>query len=139
MSDASARAENLPLSICVVLIAEACNIGLTPVVNPNNPALAYDRLTWVQQNFIRAETLSRANAMLVDAQAKLTLAQVWGGGEVASADGLRFIVPVRTINAGYNSKYFGVGRGVTYYNFTSDQFSGFNAMYVIHNRATRSP
>jgi TnpA family transposase len=130
VSDGNARAENLPLSICAVLIAEACNVGLTPVVNPNNPALAYDRLTWVQQNFIRAETLSRANAMLVDAQAKLTLAQAWGGGEVASADGLRFIVPVRTINAGYNSKYFGVGRGVTYYNFTSDQFSGFNAIVI---------
>ena len=130
VSEASARAENLPLSICAVLIAEACNIGLTPVVNPNNPALAYDRLTWVQQNYIRAETITRANAMLVDAQAKLTLAQAWGGGEVASADGLRFIVPVRTINAGYNSKYFGVGKGVTYYNFTSDQFSGFNAIVI---------
>jgi TnpA family transposase len=68
--------------------------------------------------------------MLVDAQSKLTLAQAWGGGEVASADGLRFIVPVRTINAGYNSKYFGVGKGVTYYNFTSDQFSGFNAIVI---------
>ena len=130
VSDGNARAENLSLSICAVLIAEACNIGLTPVVSPNNPALTYDRLTWVQQNYIRAETLSRANAMLVDAQAKLTLAQAWGGGEVASADGLRFLVPVRTINAGYNSKYFGVGRGVTYYNFTSDQFSGFNAIVI---------
>ncbi len=130
MSDGNARAENLSLSICAVLIAEACNIGLTPVVSPNNPALTYDRLTWVQQNYIRAETLSRANAMLVDAQAKLTLAQVWGGGEVASADGLRFLVLVRTINAGYNSKYFGVGRGVTYYNFTCDQFSGFNAIVI---------
>lgn len=130
VSDSNARADNLALSICAVLIAEACNIGLAPVVNPNNPALTYDRLTWVQQNYIRAETLSRANAMLVAAQAKLTLAQAWGGGEVASVDGLRFVVPVRTINAGYNSKYFGVGRGVTYYNFTSDQFSGFNAIVI---------
>ena len=106
VSDGNARAENLPLSICAVLIAEACNIVLTPVTNSTNPALARDRLTWVQQNYIRAETLSRANAMLVDAQAKLTLAKAWGGGEVASADGLRFVVPVRTINAGYNSKYW---------------------------------
>lgn len=95
VSEGSARAESLSLSICAVLIAEACNIGLTPVVSPTNPALTYDRLTWVQQNYIRAETLSRANAMLVDAQAKLTLAHAWGGGEVASADGLRFLVPVR--------------------------------------------
>jgi TnpA family transposase len=53
-----------------------------------------------------------------------------GGGEVASADGLRFVVPMRTLNAGPNSKYFGVGRGVTYYNFTSDQFTGFHAIVI---------
>jgi TnpA family transposase len=39
-------------------------------------------------------------------------------------------VPVRTINAGPNPKYFGVGRGVTYYNFTSDQFTGFHGIAV---------
>jgi TnpA family transposase len=48
------------------------------------------------------------------------LAQVWAGGEVASADGLRFVVPVRTVNAGPNSKYFGARRGIIYYDFTSD-------------------
>lgn len=49
---------------------------------------------------------------------------------MASADGLRFIVPVRTLNAGPNSKYFGQGRGITYYNFTSDQFTGFHGLVV---------
>ncbi len=56
-------------------------------------------------------------------QARIPLAQAFGGGEVASADGLRFVVPVRTLNAGPNSKYFHTERGVTYYNFTSNQFS----------------
>ena len=37
---------------------------------------------------------------------------------VASADGSRFVVPRRTINAGANPRYFGVGRGVTYFNYT---------------------
>jgi TnpA family transposase len=40
----------------------------------------------------------------VDYQTTLRLAQQWGGGEVASADGLRFVVPVRTLNAGHNPK-----------------------------------
>ena len=52
------------------------------------------------------------------------------GGEVASADGLRFVVPVRTLHAGYNSTYFHVERGVTYYNFTSNQFSGFHGIVI---------
>jgi TnpA family transposase len=55
---------------------------------------------------------------------------MFGGGEVASADGLRFVVPVRTLHAGPNPRYFHVERGVTYYNFTSDQFSGFHGIVV---------
>jgi TnpA family transposase len=58
---------------------------------------------WVQQNYIRAATLTQANARLVDAQTHIPLAQAWGGGEVASADGLRFVVPIRTLNAGPSS------------------------------------
>jgi TnpA family transposase len=37
---------------------------------------------------------------------------------------------VRTIHAGPNPKYFGIGRGVTWYNMISDQFSGLNAITV---------
>lgn len=39
-------------------------------------------------------------------------------------------MPVRTIHAGPNPKYFHVGRGVTYYNFTSDQFTGFHGIVI---------
>ena len=122
--------EDLPVSVCAVLLAEACNIGLQPLVRADVPALTATRLLWVQQNYIRAETLTRANARLVDTQADIPLAQVWGGGEVASADGLRFVVGVRTLNAAPSSKYFGTGRGITYYNFTSDQFTGFHGIVI---------
>ena len=130
ISEGNARVDNLLLSICAVLAAEACNTGIEPFVDPANPALTHARLSWVQQNYIRAETLIRANARLVDAQSRIPLARVFGGGEVASADGLRFVVPVRTLNAGFNSKYFHVERGVTYYNFTSDQFTGFHGIVI---------
>lgn len=130
VSEGDARVGDLDLSLCAVLLAEACNIGLEPLVRPDVPALTRSRLSWVQQNYIRAETITRANARLVDDQAQLPLAQAWGGGEVASADSLRFVVPVRTLNAGPNPKYFNTGRGVTYYNFTSDQFTGFHAIVV---------
>jgi TnpA family transposase len=130
INESFARVRDLSTSICAILIASACNIGLTPLVRPDVPALTRPRLTWVEQNYIRPETLVRANARLVDAQTQIPLARNWGGGEVASADGLRFIVPVRTLNAGPNSKYFGQGRGITYYNFTSDQFTGFHGLVV---------
>jgi TnpA family transposase len=56
--------------------------------------------------------------------------QLWGGGQLASADGLRFVVPVRTVNAGPNPRYFGTGRGVTWLNYLSDQVTGFAAVLV---------
>ena len=41
-----------------------------------------------------------------------------------------FVVPVRTINAGPNPKYFGRGRGITYLNYVSDKSTGFHGMVV---------
>jgi hypothetical protein len=113
-SEAEARAQDLTTTLCAVLLAEACNTGLEPLVRPDVPALRRSRLSWVRQNYLRAETLTQANARLVTAQNGIDLARRWGGGDVASADGLRFVVPVRTIHAGPNPKYFGPERGVTY-------------------------
>lgn len=129
-SEAEARARDLPTTLCAVLLAEACNTGLEPLVRPDMAALRRSRLSWVRQNYLRAETLTQANARLVTAQNGIDLARQWGGGDVASADGLRFVVPVRTIHAGPNPKYFGSERGVTYYNLVSDQFTGLNAITV---------
>lgn len=130
ISEGQARADDLAVSVCAVLVAEACNIGLEALARPEVPALTRSRLSWVHQNFFRSDTLSAANACLVEAQTRIPLTQHWGGGEVASADGLRFVVPVRTVNAGPNPKYFGVGKGITYYNFTSDQFTGFHGIVI---------
>ncbi len=130
VSESNARADDLPISICAVLLAEACNIGLEPLIKHQVPALTRHRLNWVKQNYLRAETLARANAKLVDHQSTLSLAKKWGGGEVASADGLRFVTPIRTINAAPNRKYFSSSRGITWYNFISDQFSGFYGIVI---------
>jgi TnpA family transposase len=130
ISEGRARVDNLATSISAVLLAEACNIGLEPVVRQTTAALTRGRLSWVSQNYVRAETLRRANARLVNHQSTIPLAQQWGGGEVAVADGMRLVVPVRSLNAGPNSKYFGTGRGVTYFNFSSDQFTGFHSIII---------
>lgn len=68
LSESGARVVDLPVSLCAVLLAEACNIGIEPVERPDVPALTRSRLSWVQQNYLRAETLTRANARLVAAQ-----------------------------------------------------------------------
>ena len=118
------------MTVCAVLLAEATNTGFEPLVRGDVPALRRSRLSWVKQNFIRAETLTAYNAALVAAQNAIPLARSWGAGEVASADGLRFVVPVRTIHSGPNPCYFGGERGVTWYNLASNQFTGLNAIAV---------
>lgn len=130
ISEQSSRADGLTTSLCAVLLSEACNTGMEPLVRSDVSSLRYDRLVWVTQNYIRDETLVFANAKLVSAQNSLPLAHAWGGGDVASADGLRFVVPVKTVHSGPNPKYFGNGRGVTYYNMVSDQFTGLHAITV---------
>lgn len=124
------RLPDLHTSVCAVLLAEACNLSLESLVDEDRPALTRDRLSYVQQNYLRFDTLTAANARLVDYQATLPLARVWGGGDVASVDGLRFVVPIRTLNAGPNPKYFGLGRGITYINTVSDQFTGLHGVVV---------
>ena len=74
------------------------------------PALRCERLAWVDQNYLRDDTLPSVNAHLVAAQNCVALAHARGGGDVAPADGMCFVVPVCTVHAGPNPKYLGFGR-----------------------------
>ena len=121
ISEGSIRAKDMHLSLCAVLLSEATNLGLSPFVDPNTLALTRGRLTWTRHNYIRTETIVKANARLVAMQDTIPLAHAWGGGEVAVADGVRFVVPVRSAHAGASSRYFGRQRGITWYHWMVDQ------------------
>ncbi len=125
-----ARVADLGVSVAAVLCAQAMNVGLTPVTSPGADALTRDRLRHVDQHYLRAETMAAAKTVLVNAQSEVPLAQLWGGGCVASVDGMRFVVPVRSIHARPNRKYFGPKRGSTWLNMLNDQAAGLNAMVV---------
>ena len=130
LSERQARVEHFDTSLCAALVAEACNIGIEAVSRQDVPALRRERLAWVSQNFIRPETIAAASARIVSAHAALLLVKIWGAGDVASADGMRFTAPSSAIHAGPNPKYFGQSRGVTWYNLLSNQFSGLNGIVV---------
>ncbi len=121
ISEGPVRASDIQISLCAVLLAEATNLGLAPFVDTTNPALSRGRLTWVRHNYIRTETIVKANTRLVAMQDTIPLAHAWGGGEVAVADGLRFVVPVRSAHAGASRRYFGTQRGITWYHWMVDQ------------------
>ncbi len=91
-------------------------------------ALKRGRLAHVDQYYVRGDTISAANARLVAAQAQVPIVSNWGEGLVASVDGLRFVVPVRSINTGASPKYFGFKSGITWLNAVNDQVSGIGQM-----------
>ncbi|MFD9374208.1 Tn3 family transposase [Streptomyces sp. NPDC059999] len=131
ISGADPSMEEFELSVCALLLSEACNVGLTPVVKPNVPALTRGRLVQVDQGYLRAETISAANGMLIDAQRGIDVVRAWGGGLVASADGVRFTVPVQSLHAGYSPKYFGLRhKGATWLNVVNDQVMGLGGVVI---------
>ena len=77
ISDSNSRVSGIEVSLCAVIMADSCNIGLEPLINEDSPQLTRNRLSWIQQNYIRAETIARANARLVDTHSKLPLAKKW--------------------------------------------------------------
>jgi TnpA family transposase len=124
------RLGDLEVSLAALLVAQACNTGLTPVVSSEVPALTRNRLQHVDQNYLRTETIKAANAVLIEAQAKIPLARLWGGGLVASIDGMRFVVPIATVHARPNPRYFGRSAGATWLNMVNDQASGLASKVV---------
>jgi TnpA family transposase len=130
LSEGGARLEDLALSVAAVLMADACNIGLRPVSKSSVAALTRDWLSHVDQNYMRPATIRPANHRLIEEQGQIPLAAQLGGGLVASADGLRFVVPVATLNAGPNPRYFGLRRGATWLNAVNDRSAGLGGMVI---------
>jgi TnpA family transposase len=129
-SGGEARLSDLHVTIAAALTAHALNVGYTPVISTGVAALTRGRISHVDQNYLRAETYATANGPLIVAQTEIGLAQAWGGGLVAAVDGIRFVVPVRSVDARPNPKYFGRRRGATWLNLLNDQSVGLAGMVV---------
>ncbi|MGB6162286.1 MAG: DUF4158 domain-containing protein [Pseudonocardiaceae bacterium] len=110
------RLDDLGLSIAACLAVSAMNLDHTAVIKKGVPALERGRLSHVAQNYLGVEAYAWANAPLIEAQAEIGFARTLGGGLLAAVDGMRFVVPVPSIYARPNRKYFGSKRGVTWLN-----------------------
>ena len=130
LSGSGSRLEGLDVSIAAVLTAQAMNIGYRPIVHKGSPPLRRDRLSHVAQTYFTAENLAAANGPLIERQADIGFARTLGGGLVAAVDGMRFVVPVPSIYARPNRRYFGRDKGVTWLNMINDQAIGLTAKVV---------
>ena len=110
------------------ILANACNFGFMQMQRMSG--LTYRKMAWYSTWYLREETLKSAFSELVNFHSHLPLAALWGGGTLSSSDGQRFPVAVKTRNAVSIPRYFGYGRGLTYYTWTSDQYSQYGTKVV---------
>ena len=110
------------------ILANACNFGFRQMQRMSG--LSYRKMAWYSTWYLREETLKSAFSELVNFHSRLPLAALWGGGTLSSSDGQRFPVSVKTRNAVAIPKYFGYGRGLTYYTWTLDQYSQYGTKVV---------
>jgi TnpA family transposase len=103
------------------ILAQATNLGLSRMATIAN--LSYDNLVWFTNWYLREDTLKEANNAIINFQYHQWLSQYWGGGTLSSSDGQRFPVAVKNRQAVALPRYFGYGKGLTFYTWTSDQHS----------------
>ncbi len=124
LSGGAARMADLNVTAAAALTGQALNIGYGPVCTPGVPALERRRIGHVGRTYLRAAGYTDANPHLIAQQAGIGFARALGGGMVAAIDGMRFVVPVPSLMARPNRKFFGPKRGMTWLNEISDQAFG---------------
>jgi TnpA family transposase len=123
-----ARKRDLLPTLYASILAQSGNFGLTQMAQMSD--FTYRQLAWTTMWYLREETLKAATTQLVNFHYQQPLSQVWGGGTLSSSDGQRFPVTVKTSNATALPRYFGYGRGLTFYTWTSDQHSQFGTKVI---------
>ena len=119
------RTQDLLVHCYAGILAQACNFGFTRMAQMSD--LSYRQLSWCATWFLREETLQHASTRVVNFQYSQPLARLWGGGTLSSSDGQRFPAAVRSQTARPLPRYYGYGSGLTFYSWSSDQFSQYGS------------
>ena len=122
------RSRELRSHLYAAVLAQACNLGPTRMARISD--LTYQKLAWCTNWYIRDETLKAATTRLVNFQYHQPLSRSWGGGTLSSSDGQRFPVSGKVRMATALPRYFGYGKGVTFYTWTADQFSQYGTKVI---------
>lgn len=128
LGGSSHRDNHLLLHLYGCLLAQACNLELKQLAT--SAELSYPHLSWCNTWYIREDTLREANNALVNYHYRQPLSQLWGGGMLSSSDGQRFPVNGSVRQGRAVPRYFGYGQGITFYSWTSDQFSQYGSKAV---------
>ncbi|CTQ34867.1 Tn3 family transposase [Jannaschia rubra] len=107
-----------------VLLAEGLNLGLSKMAEASN-SHGFWELLRLSRWHLESDAYARALASVVEAQANLPMARLWGLGTTASSDGQFFPTTrqgeaMNLVNAKYGSE-----PGLKVYTHVSDQFAPF--------------
>ena len=122
------RSRELRTHLYASVLAQACNLG--PVRMARISDLTYQKLAWCTNWYVRDETLKAATTRLVNFQYRQPLSRFWGTETLSSSDGQRFPVSGKVRMATALPRYFGYGKGVTFYTWTADQFSQYGTKVI---------
>ena len=124
----STRGDSLLTQLYACILAQASNLGFKQMATSSD--LPFRTLLWCNRWYLRDDTLDEAVTTLVNYHHSLPLSSLWGGGLLSSSDGQRFPVSGDTRKARALPRYFGYGKGVTNYSWTSDQLSQFGSKVI---------
>ena len=128
LREASAGGQEGPETVYAALLAAACNIPLSDMAR--STGLDYQTVWWATHQFLHEQPLRAATTRVVNQQHRQWLAQHWGGGGLSSSDGQRFPVSGAVRNAKALPRYFGYGRGVTFYTHTADHYAQYGSKVI---------
>ena len=99
-------------SLIACLVAWGTNMGIARMGQISD--IGSHTLASMSDNFLRPETLREANDIVSNATAALPIFRHYDIGDVvhSSSDGQKFETSVRTFNARYSPKYFGLKKGI---------------------------
>lgn len=116
-------------ALLAAILADGTNLGLARMADASQ-GITRDQLVWTADAYIRPETYQAALARIIDAQHRLPIATLWGGGTTSSSDGQFFRSGKRGNVAGEVNARYGVDPGFSFYTHVSDQHGPYHIQVI---------
>jgi len=117
-------------TLMAALISQATNLGVVSM-SASVKGISVDMLRHVLHDFVREETLTAANAEIVNRHHELPLSAVHGTGTLSSSDAQRFGMRASSLLASYYPRYYGYyEKAIGIYTHISDQYAVFSTKVI---------
>ena len=112
-----------------VILAEGINLGLRKMADATNTHTFWE-LIRIARWHVEGDAYDRALAMVVEAQARLPMAQFWGMGTSSSSDGQFFVATEQGEAMNLVNAKYGNTPGLKAYTHVSDQYAPFSTRMI---------